>query len=132
MKKLSIAAIACLCSTVVHADPLTDQDKAYIIAATASLVVLAKCPHYKAVTNSLQVLGDKLGVDSDTIGPALVNAMQMSAGGDYDRSMLIPEVTRTFNTVAESLSNDVTKNTAKFCSQWGSSLIERGLVEKDK
>ena len=67
MKKLFAAAAAiCMCTGAAIAEPLTDQDKAYVVASVASVIVLGKCPQYGAVTNSLQTFADKIGVELST------------------------------------------------------------------
>ena len=130
MKKLFAAAAAiCMCTGAAIAEPLTDQDKAYVVASVASVIVLGKCPQYGAVTNSLQTFADKIGVNSNVIGPAILNAMQMGAGMEYDRTKLIPEVTRLLNMSADGLNDEVSQGKEKFCKHWGDFLAERGLIE---
>jgi hypothetical protein len=50
---------------------------------------------------------DTRAVDIHKLGPATFNAIEEIVGMDYDRSALIPEVTRIVRSVSDKTSHDV-------------------------
>jgi hypothetical protein len=51
---------------------------------------------------------------------------------DYDRSQLIPKVTRLMNDTDDGLSREQDENELKFCKRWGEALTltEKGLIQR--
>ena len=54
----------------------------------------------------------------------------MAYGQDYDRSQLIPKVTRLMNDNDDGLSHEQDENKLKFCKRWGEALTEKGLIQR--
>jgi hypothetical protein len=129
-KLLTAAAAIWLCAGTAFASPLTAQDKEFVVAALSSLRVLATCTGYEPVPDSFQTFGDRLGVDSDAMGEAVIQAVRMLEHMDYDRSRLIPWVTRLILEADQSLRLDIAQNQAAFCTKWGSLMIDRGLIQR--
>jgi hypothetical protein len=127
-KKLFTIAAVLYCSGATAAEPLTDQDRGYVVAVVATLVVPAKCPGFEMVSGALEKYGDQIDVDGSIL-VAIVNAMQLSAGQTYNSAMLIPEVTRVMNEALDALHDAITENQTIECKRWGDFLIDRGLIK---
>lgn len=131
MKKFFTTTVAaCLCSTAATAGPLSDQEAALVIAAVGSMRVTTECTGYEGIENSWLTLGDKMGVDSERLADAIQQALAVSANMQYDRSKLIPEVTRLFRQTYDSMTDEQDKDKAKFCARWGEALIKMGVIKR--
>ena len=86
------------------------------------------CTSYEVLVGALGRFSDELGIQP-RVGRAIAQAMRLAAGNnDYDRSQLIPELTRLMNDNNESLLNEKSTDKAKYCKKWGSFLVERRLA----
>jgi hypothetical protein len=132
MKRLLTTTVATwMCSGAAFADhPLTPHDVAYVIAAFGSLHVMYECPGFAPITGGILKLGDSMGVDTDAINPAIEQAMRLGAGMDYDRSKLIPGVTRLINQTLESMDREAAENKPEFCKRWSDLLVDKGLIQR--
>src|SRR5262245_53922766 len=116
MKRLLTTTVATwMCSGAAFADPLTAHDVAYVIAAFVSVHVVHECPGFAPITGGVLKLGDSMGVDTDAINPAIEQAMRLAAGMDYDRSKLMPGVTRLINRTLDSMDREEAENKPEFC-----------------
>jgi hypothetical protein len=59
-----------------------------------------------------------------------MNALRMGAGMEYDRTKLVPEVTRLLNSADDALKTEEAHGKTKFCNKWGDFLVERSLIKK--
>jgi len=130
MKTPLTATIASLlCSAAAFAEPLSEPDQAYIVLGLAAVRVMTECDGYEVVRDSMLKLGDQTGVD-----PAVVRAVgqvfRMDSGHDYQRTWLIPEVTRLMNDTGDGLSREQNESKRSFCKRWGGTLVEKGLIQK--
>ena len=95
----------------------------------AAVRVMTECSGYEAIRDSMRKLGDQIGVD-----PAVVRAVgqvvSMDSGYTYDRSQLIPEVTRLMSDTDDGLSREQNESKRSFCKRWGGTLVEKGLIQK--
>jgi hypothetical protein len=71
-----------------------------------------------------------MGVDADQLSGAITQAIRANANMDYDRSQLVPWVTRLIHDTAWGFDSELTANKAKFCKQWGDALIRMGMIQK--
>ncbi|WP_024516989.1 hypothetical protein [Bradyrhizobium sp. Tv2a-2] len=129
MNKL-IAVTALIASIIISpasAAPLTDEEKSYITIELGSLSVANICG-YSVVRGSLSKLGDQMGVD-DRIGTAAIEALKVGMGTDYDRAMLIPEVTRFVNETVDYMAT-ASRNREAYCRKFAPVLLDRGTIEK--
>jgi hypothetical protein len=66
----------------------------------------------------MRKLGDQIGVD-----PAVVRAVGqvvlMDSGRDYERSWLIPGITRLMSDTDDGLSREQNETRRSFCKRWG-------------
>ena len=63
---------------------------------------------------------------------AVEQVLRMAYGQDYDRSQLIPKVTRLMNDNDDGLSHEQDENKLKFCKRWGEALTEKGLIQRKR
>jgi hypothetical protein len=76
-------------------------------------------------------VGDRLGV-SETIGTAMFETIKMTMGRDYDRKLLIPEVTRFVHDTIDGFSSVTEdKDKSAFCKKFVPVLLEHGTIEKE-
>jgi len=61
---------------------------------------------------------------------AVEQVLRMAYGQDYDRSQLIPKVTRLMNDNDDGLSHEQDENKLKFCKRWGEALTEKSLIQR--
>jgi hypothetical protein len=76
-------------------------------------------------------LADELGVDPAVI-KAVGQVVRMAYDQPYDRSQLIPEVTRLMNDTDAGVNRERNEDRARFCRRWGDALVEKGLIEKNQ
>ena len=94
-----------LLSTPVRAAELSREEQSYIVVFLTSLSVADVCG-YSLVAGSLARVGDRTGVDNK-IRDAAEEGFKAAILMDYDRAMLIPEVTRFVNKVLDAMQEDV-------------------------
>ena len=51
------------------------------------------------------------------------------SGHDYQRTWLIPEVTRLMNDTGDGLSREQNESKRSFCKRWAGTLVEKGLIQ---
>jgi hypothetical protein len=132
MSRLLVLLAAFLFVTPTRADdpkPLTSEDKTFVIAVIATMRVVGDCPGYQVPPGALLKYGDSLGVDFYVIFRAVAEASLVDIGVDYDRSKLIPEVTRLVHRF-NGLFTEQLKTEPSFCKEWSDYLTEPSLIEK--
>jgi hypothetical protein len=67
---------------------LTSQDNTFVVAASATMRVVADCPGYESPPGALLKYSNSLGVDFDVIFGAMVETGRVDTGLEYDRSKL--------------------------------------------
>jgi hypothetical protein len=132
MCKLTVTVWASMLvwSSAVFAQQPTKQDQAFVVASVASVAVLAKCNGFEASTNSVVKLGDRMGVDAERLSNAITQAIRVGSDLDYDRSQLVPWVTRLMIETANGFDSELSANKAKFCKQWSDTLVKIGMIQK--
>lgn len=130
----SVAVVASLlASTIANATPneLTDKtaNTGYVYLATLTSTFDAVCSDsYAPVRGSLTKVQDKLGAP-DNIAAATKAALGLFFDrNDYQRSDLIPEVTRMVKTALNKLNVEVGRSKKKFCATYSKNLLDAGLV----
>jgi hypothetical protein len=68
-------------------------------------------------------------VNNHKLGPATLSALNAIAKSDYDRSALIPEVTRIVRSISDEMSQDLSQSgKAAFCDGYSKALIGAGFL----
>ena len=130
---LVVVITSLLAPTIATASPsdLTDKqaNTGYISMATLAYAFAAVCgDDYEPVHGSLKRVQDKLGTP-DNIAAATKAALGLFFDrDDYQRSDLIPEVTRMVKTVLNPLNVEVGRSKKKFCATYSKILLKAGLV----
>jgi hypothetical protein len=106
-------------------------NREFIALATISYTVIQKCPGYEFIDGSARKAADQVGADFDTYGPATMNAIFAIMDMEYDRSKLIPEVTRQVRSNLEELVGELRKGDRYFCKKYGAVMINVGFMEKN-
>jgi hypothetical protein len=126
MKSLIAAAIVALATIQpAKADELAAQEKTYLANVMGSLAAAAHCDGYELVPNAWQTLGDHTGI-SDKMEHAAFEALKMINGDDYDRTQLMPEVTRFMLHVADGYMNAIERK--DFCPKFVPPLTENSMI----
>jgi hypothetical protein len=129
MKK--IFAIAFLLSTAAaqaHAsNRLSELENGFVgvVAATSTVVLLCDA---KTVKDSIPKIADRMGMD-DRMLPAVRAAFEVSVDAPYERSDLVPEVTRFFKTMTIGVADEIKTNKVKACANWIDALRKIGTIE---
>jgi len=121
-----------MCAGSAAADPLSQEDQAFIMASVGTVKVTHECPGYELVPGALVKYGDRAGADTERIWPAILEAVRINANMDYDRSKLIPEVTRLVNVTADTLIDHSKKDNARFCKHWTDFYVGLGLIRRKR
>lgn len=126
-------------SAVALALALTSRAKAenvnreFIALATISYAVINKCgEQYEFIDGSARKAADQVGADFDTYGPATMNAIFAILDMEYDRSKLIPEVTRQVRSNLEELIGEIKKGDRYFCKKYGAVMTNVGFMRRTK
>lgn len=106
----------------------------FVVRGTMALVVATMCDNYEQPDGSVQRYADRLGVDFDTYAPATFNAMRAQVNGlNYDRSALIPEVTRAVAAtmdIMDKASKPWPAKKVQWCRYYGSIIVdETGMLK---
>jgi hypothetical protein len=107
-------------------------NREFIALATISFTVLQKCEGYEFIDGSAQKAADQVGADFDTYGPATMNAVFAIMGWEYDRSKLIPEVTRQVRSNLNELIGELRKGDRYFCNKYGAVMLNVGFMRRKK
>ncbi len=59
-------------------------------------------------------------------------AMMAGADGKYDETKLIPEVTRMVRAVEKQIEDDMSRDKARACKEWGEIVTSAGLMRRLK
>lgn len=123
-----VATALLLCApSHVRAAGLSPEEQSYVLIALNTMSVSHLCG-YNVVKGSLTKLGDQTGVD-DKIGAATFEALKVDTGEDYNRTLLIPEVTRFVHGTVDAMI-EATKNKALYCKTMVPVLLDRGTIER--
>jgi hypothetical protein len=117
MKKLfAIAVAACVTSTAAFAAPLSGNQGKFLIVYLMTMLVDHDCRQmdYSLKKDGLQRIQDELGVD-DRTRLAVVAAAQLVSEREYNRSDLIPEVTKLVQVTLMWLSQE--RDEPDFCME---------------
>jgi hypothetical protein len=89
------------------------------------------CSGYEAIEGGARRYADRSGVDFETFGPAVGNALFANSGVDYDRDKLIPAVTQLVRADMAELGGEITKlGKSGFCRKYGRFPVENGIMTK--
>ena len=130
MKKLfAIAVAAYVTSSAAFAASLSGNQGKFLIVYLTTMLVDHDCRQmdYSLNKNGLQRIQDELGVD-DRTKLAVVAAAQLVSEREYNRSDLIPEVTKLVQVTLMWLSQQ--KDEPDFCKRFGDPLIKLGTMQK--
>ena len=130
MKKLfAIAVAAYVTSSAAFAASLSGNQGKFLIVYLTTMLVDHDCRQmdYSLNKNGLQRIQDELGVD-DRTKLAVVAAAQLVSEREYNRSDLIPEVTKLVQVTLMWLSQE--KDEPDFCKRFGDPLIKLGTMQK--
>jgi hypothetical protein len=122
----SVAALALAFTSPAKAE---DVNRELIALATISYTVIQKCPGYEFIDGGARKAADQIGADFDTYGPATMNAIFAIMSMEYDRSKLIPEVTRQVRSNLEELMGELRKGERYFCKKYGAVMVNVGFMK---
>jgi hypothetical protein len=130
MKKLFATLLATLFLNFIpaHARDLSKEEQSYVAIALGTMAAANLCSGYTIVNGGLSKVGDRLGV-SDDVGVAIFESIKMTMGQDYNRNVLIPEVTRFVNETVDNLAQ-VTADKKNYCNKFAPVLIAQGTIRK--
>jgi hypothetical protein len=115
----------------LRADPLAQSEKAYVVLMTLSVGVTNMCDGDDVDDTNVLKFADTRAVNIHKLGPATFNAIGEIVGADYDRNVLIPEVTRIVRSVSDKMTHDVSKlEKAVACDRYGKQLIGVGFLRR--
>ena len=118
-------ATAALAFSASSANALEDQlsklDQSIVVNMIGGVIVITSV----AVT-SIRKASERLGVDGDRLLAAIMAAVNVTNDLPYDRSALIPEVTRLVRDAADELSSALPQQ----CGKWAKTLIDNGVIEQ--
>jgi hypothetical protein len=122
-------AVICLCAAgSASAQSLTVPEQTLVTASIGITKVESNCPNVEHVPGALVRFGDVSGIDTDRLLDAVVQAMMISLGKNYDHSKLIPEVTRLLNSTADAMNEDIAKDKSSFCNVWTRFYTEHDFI----
>ena len=107
-------------------DQLSKLDQSFVVNMIGGVIVITKCSGYKYKEGGLIRMSDRLGIDGDRLTHAVLAAVNVANNLPYDRSALIPEVTRLVRDAADELSSALPQQ----CGQWAKTLIDNGVIEQ--
>jgi hypothetical protein len=125
-----IAIIAAAATLALPPANAASPDRDLIALESISFVVLQKCG-FEFIDGGAKNAADKVGADFDLYAPAAMNAIFAIMEWEYDRSKLIPEVTRFVRQDLNELADDLKKRgQAGFCKHYGEIMLRAGWMKK--
>jgi hypothetical protein len=113
-----------------------DANKTFVHMMVVTAGITLHCSGYEAINSGPRRYADASGVDFETIGPAVANALFANSGIDYDRDKLIPAVTQVVRAdMAElaELGGEIDRlGKLGFCRKYGRFPVENGLMKKTR
>jgi hypothetical protein len=103
MKRFRFAVAAVALLGAAQAAPLVDEEATFISQEIGAVTVSAFCPNYNVVPNAAETIGDRMGVGENIRAAVMAAYAQTLDKQQFDRTKLIPEVTRRVNLVMRTL-----------------------------
>lgn len=130
MKLHALAASAVTLALALSSPAKAGVNQDFIALSATGMMVILKCDGYGYVDGAVQKAADRMGADFDTYAPATMNAVFAIAEMDYDRTKLIPDVTRQVRSTLEELLVDLKKGERVFCKKYGDLMISIGWLRR--
>jgi hypothetical protein len=113
-----------------RAAELSSDERGYVSLVINAMYVAHFCG-YVPVKETVVKIGDSIGIDSK-IEPATVSAMQAIIHADYDRTLLIPEVTRLVRVMLDQMDQmeGDAKNKARYCKENAPLYLKLGVIRQ--
>jgi hypothetical protein len=127
---LGASAVALALALTSHAAAGDKLNSDFVALAVISYAVSQKCPAYDFVDGGARLAADQQGVDFDTYGPATLAAIFAIMGNDYDRSKLIPAVTRQVRSDLTELLGEIGNGVPYFGKKYGAVMANVGFMKK--
>jgi hypothetical protein len=108
-----------------RAAELSSDEHGFVSLIINAMYVAQLCG-YVPVKETVVKIGDSIGIDSK-IEPATVSAVQAIIHADYDRTLLIPEVTRLVRIMMDQMEGE-TRNKARYCKENAPLYLKLGVV----
>jgi hypothetical protein len=97
----------------------------------ASYLVTAECDGQYTVDNDgFKRWADKSGYPRRILVPSVHAALMAGEDGKYNENDLIPEVTRMVRAIEKPLEEELDRDKAKFCKEFGETLVSEGLMKR--
>jgi hypothetical protein len=126
MKRTGFAVVAIsLLGATAQASPLADEEAQFMSQEIGAATVHAFCPQYEMVPNAGETIGDRMGVGADIRSAVLAAYAQTLDNQPFNRTYLIPEVTRRVNTVLGVLEQ---RRQANALCELGPAYAKRGWL----
>src|SRR6267378_2592594 len=125
---LGASAIALTLALTPPAKALDNVTRDNVALSTAAIWVTVACPGYEM--DDLRKAADLNGVDFSTYAPAIYAGLKAQLGQEYDRNLLIPEVTREVRQALAMISTDVSRNKTKACRDWSTATTSSQLTRR--
>ena len=103
MKRFRFAVAAVALLGAAQAAPLADEEAMFISQEIGAVTVSAFCANYDVVPNAAETIGDRMGVGENIRAAVMAAYAQTLDKQQFDRTKLIPEVTRRVNLVMRTL-----------------------------
>src|SRR4029077_20201552 len=84
-----------------------DANKTFVHMMVVTAGITLNCSGYEPINSGPRHYADASGVDFETIGPAVANALFANSGIDYDRDKLIPAVTQVVRADMAELGGEI-------------------------
>ncbi|SHG88443.1 hypothetical protein [Bradyrhizobium erythrophlei] len=130
MKSIVAAALALsVMTSPARAADLSPEEQSYVVIILNTLIVAVSCDGYTTVNGSGDAIADQIGIGAD-IAAATGAAIKMGTHQDYDRNLLIPEVTRFVNHTSDAIADLLRRDKQAYCRQYAPLLMKRGTLER--
>jgi hypothetical protein len=125
---LCAALVLSMLTGHIRAAELSSDEHGFVSLIINTMYVAHLCG-YVPVKETVVKIGDSIGIDSK-IEPATVSAVQAIIHADYDRTLLIPEVTRLVRIMLDQMDQmeGDTKNKARYCKENAPLFLKLGVV----
>ncbi|MEY9138554.1 hypothetical protein ABIE79_010082 [Bradyrhizobium diazoefficiens] len=108
-----------------------NANKMFVHMMVVTAGITLHCSEYEAIEGGARRYPDISGVDFETFGPAVGNALFANSGVDYDRDKLIPAVTQLVRADMAELGGEITKlGKSGFCRKYGRFPVVNGIMTK--
>jgi hypothetical protein len=129
MMRTLLAAVTILALSV-PARAIDRADEAFVVMLTTTLPVTGICKGFDVDPDGMGRWSNKNGVDGIVLVPAVKAAVASFLGEPYDKTKLVPAVTKIVRSILPELGRNMEADLPGFCKEWVKELLDINFIKR--